>query len=125
MFKTYPTLIIIYIICFVVFGFVLKLFIYHMKIICIGQSTYENLKGHFKNTLFNPYHFSCTNSMYRILLKKRSQEYYKLYEMETARLEYNQVEPGEVTKKVVEKRPDQFITLTSQAPSDYDLPKSK
>lgn len=60
--KTYPTLIVIYVICFAVFGFVAKLFVYHVKIIFIGESTYSNLKGHYKNMLFNPYRKSCGKS---------------------------------------------------------------
>lgn len=58
-FRSQPELAIIYLICFAVFAFVTKLFIYHIRIICVGESTYENLKGHFKGVLFNPYYKSC------------------------------------------------------------------
>lgn len=34
--KAYPTLVVIYVVCLIVFAFVAKLFVYHIKIICIG-----------------------------------------------------------------------------------------
>mmetsp|Transcript_19947 Transcript_19947/g.18952 ORF Transcript_19947/g.18952 Transcript_19947/m.18952 type:complete len:165 (-) Transcript_19947:156-650(-) len=65
--KAYPTLVVVYFICIIVFGFVLKLFIYHLKIIILGQSTYANLKGHYKDSLFNPYKKPCCQSFLDII----------------------------------------------------------
>ncbi len=69
--QLYPTLVPIYLICLIVFAFVTKLFIYHLRIICKGESTYENLKGHYRDSLFNPYEKSCCKSFYAIFCKKK------------------------------------------------------
>ena len=78
--KRFPTLIIIFIICLVVACFVTHLFYYHMKIIWISETTYENLKGHYKNTLFNPYKKRCISSFYDIFCTRRPQKVFDLRE---------------------------------------------
>lgn len=64
--KEDPTAVPVILICVLISGFTTRLFIFHLNIISKSQSTYEYLKGHFKNSLFNPYHKGCLSSLFGI-----------------------------------------------------------
>jgi hypothetical protein len=66
-----PTSIPVIIICMIIAAFTTKLFFFHIVLIAKSQSTYEYLKGHFKNSIFNPYEKSCLSSFGNLLCKKR------------------------------------------------------
>ena len=67
----FPLLIGVIIVSVVITWFTLHLFIRHIRLICHSLSTYEDLKGHFKGALFNPYEKSCGTSMANVLFKRR------------------------------------------------------
>lgn len=78
-FSQFPTTAIVTFFCLVVAGFVSKLLLYHIKIICKSESTYEEKKKHFKDTLFNPYKRSFCHNLF---CKKRPPKFYDLTELE-------------------------------------------
>ena len=51
----YPTIIGVLIVSILIVSFTLNLFIQHMQLVCKSLSTYEYLKGHFRDSLFNPH----------------------------------------------------------------------
>jgi hypothetical protein len=69
-----------------VFGFVTKLFFYHIKLICYGESTYENLKGHFKGVIFHPYKKNCCSAFSEVFCKKKPQKFFNFREPEAEKL---------------------------------------
>lgn len=75
----FPGSIVIFIVCLGVAGFVIKLLIYHLKIISKSETTYANLKKHYKDRL-NPDKVSCCKSFKRIFIQKKPQKRYSLSE---------------------------------------------
>lgn len=69
--KNFPLTIPIIVICLTIAGFTTKLFVYHISIILKGESTYENLKGHFKSALFNPYHTTSLDEIKKVFFYKK------------------------------------------------------
>ena len=67
----FPSLIPVILVCLVISAFTIKLFILHITLICHSLSTYEYLKHHFKDALFNPHKKSCGVSCMNLLCKKR------------------------------------------------------
>lgn len=85
-FQEFPTTIVVIFICLIVAGFVTKLFLYHIRIICKSQSTYEEKKGHFKKALFNPYKQSFCEELTEILCKRRPKKFFDFTAFEPSKL---------------------------------------
>ncbi len=78
-FSKFPTTAVVIFFCLVVAGFVSNLLLYHIKLICKSESTYEEKKKHFKDTLFNPYKRSFCHNLF---CKKRPPKFYDLTDLE-------------------------------------------
>lgn len=90
--SNFPGTILIFIVCLGVAGFVIKLLIYHLKIISKSETTYANLKKHYKDRL-NPDKVPCYQSFKRIFIRKKPQKKYSLSEE-------SQVKPMESNHKL-------------------------
>lgn len=86
-FGRFPTTVIVIFFCLIVAGFVTHLFIYHLRIICKSQSTYEEKKGVFKKALFNPYKQSFCEEITEILFGRRPYKFFDLTKYEASKLE--------------------------------------
>lgn len=77
-FSNFPTTVVVAFFSLIVGGFVTKLFFYHLKIICMSQSTYEEKKRHFKHALFNPYKQSFCEELGDIFCRRRPKKYFQM-----------------------------------------------
>lgn len=76
----YPAIVVVLLVSILIVSFTLNLFMQHMMLVCHSLSTYEYLKGHYRDALFNPHRKSCGTSMANLLCRKRPQKMYDLTE---------------------------------------------